>query len=391
MAAKIWRNILIILLFPSLVAGAPVGANLLCSDLLARRSFILSHPISSLRENLAALVSRVRPVHKSDRFDVRILSESMRRNIYSPAKLKETTVQEVNGLLDTYENLGFSFRSFLQVLVESHPNAMGQLGLSGAGKIMWTDTAVATPWVGNARELIGIPNLLGRRSLFVGRTDKGGYGDIPRFLVLPAVSSTYHSLQNDFVLAHELAHETENTKSHRDLMWREGRADFLAFAITGKTEVVFPEGIELELVREDGSTYKQKLTVARSLTSPSVADANHIMPHLASYHYNSQIMSSALYEISQKVGMSRAIELVKWMDSLTGDEVIPYLEPKPQGEFEAKKQTEYIDHDNLTLVRESTRDHLSRMGSLFRRWVNQSDLNAEEKATALGILSNKGI
>lgn len=394
MAAKFWHSLIFGILAMPGFSWAIDASSLRCSDLLAGRASFVRHPIVALRENLPALVSRLRPVYSDPRFDVRILSTGVSRNTFSPAQLKTAAIQEIQDLQSAYIEMGFSFRSYLQVLVEAHPNAMGTLGLSEEGRIIWTDTAVATPWVGNAREFIGIPNIFGRRSLFLGQIDKHGFPDMPRFLALPAVSSTYHSIQNKFVTSHELAHETENTESHKDLMWREARADFLAYVTTGQTDVVFPEGIELELVRPDGTTYKQKVTIARSLSHPTIASLDSIFPHLAAYHHNSQIISSALFNIAQRLGNNRAVELVKWMDRQQGEDIIPYLEPKPPGtetEFEPKAYTEYIDHNDLAAVRAAIKDHLNKIGQFFRRWLNESTLTQDEKNTILLILQDKKI
>lgn len=388
------RFMLILILLSTTLTGMADAASIRCEELFLSKPVSVHQPIRSIRKNWAALVSRLKPTYQNASFDLRVLSTDLRKNTFSPATLRERTIQEIGDLQSSYREMGFSFRSFIQVLVEAHPGAMGQLGLSESGKIIWNDTAGNTPWVGNAREFIGIPGLFGRLDLFVGRTDKKGFEDMPRILALPAVTSTYHSIQNRFVISHELAHETENPQGHRDLMWREARADFLAFLTTGQTNVVFPEGIELKLMRADGSTYKQKVTTVRSMSQPTVTSVSELWPSLEAYHHNSQILSSALYKVAQAMGRNHAIEFVKWMDRFGEDDAIPYLEPKPTEpgpDFQPKVNTEYVDHNDINAVRSSITEHLNRVGQLFRRWATEADLAPNERAILDGILTESGI
>jgi hypothetical protein len=363
-----------------------------CKNLMAKLTYA-KNPVAALRDNFPALISRIKPAYKNDKFDVRILSSKVSDNSFSPQQLKERTIQEVGSIQNSFLNLGFTFRSYLQVLIEAQPKVIGSLGVSENGKIGWKEE-VSTPWVGNAREFIGIPNFLGERELFVGKTDKSGFDDMPRFLVLPAVTKSYHSLQNTFVVAHEIAHETENPSSHRSLIWREARADFLAFVATGETDVLFSEGVDLELVKSDGTIYKQRVTKVRSLNSPTVAKVADLMPKLGAYHHNSQIISSALFEISNQLGQARAISFVRWMDSLGVADIVPDLEPAPKNDkedFKPKANIEYIDESNFDSVKNAITGNLARIGDLFRKWVITNNLTAREKSLLQSILHQRGI
>lgn len=389
------RQLLLSMIFIGMVpTGMADAASIQCKHVVLSRPESVRQTIRSIRENWAALVSRVKPTYQATSFDLRILSTDRRKTVFLPKVLRARAIQEVTDLQSAYRQIGFSFRSFVQVLVEAHPGAMGQLGLSESGKFIWKDTAGDTPWVGSAIQFIVIPGLFRDRDLFVGRTHRKGFQDKPRILAIPAVTSTYHSIENRFLIAHELAHLTENSHGHRDLMWREARADFLAFLTTGHTDVVLPEGIELEMVRKDGSIFKQKVTTVRSMSQPSIASVGELWPSLGAYHRNSQILSSALYNLEQMISRDRAIEFVKWMDRLEGTEVIPYLEPKPtelDPDFQAEPNTEYINNKDLIAVRSSITDHLKRVGHLFRRWAEEADLALNERTVLLEILTERGI
>lgn len=223
---------------------------------------------------------------------------------------------------------------------------------------------------------VGVPGISGKPKFFKGLTEEGKFDLIPFILALTAMSETYHTLQNRFMVAHELAHLTENLSSHSDSIWREARADFLAYAITGQTEIVLPEGVYLEKIREDGTQYREFSTHPRSFTDPSVRSVNKALPAISSFHFNSQIISSALYEISQKIGVSRAVEFVQWMDEMEGPNTIR----DPEGEG-----------GNLQQVKAEIQKNIMRVGQYLRQWIKESNLTASEKKSVEEILDVRGL
>lgn len=244
----------------------------------------------SMRENLPALLSNFKPVYEDPNFDVRVFSKHYLRSPFSPVKLKEAAIQNVHQIMNSFQRMGSVFHSFFQVLVEAHPNAVK--------RILQGNSIEATPWIGEFTALIGVTGLLPGHDLFQGRTNKGDFRERPTVLVLTAVSPTYHSLQNKFLLAHEMAHLTQNLKSPLGAMWLEAHADFLAFAATGIADLIFPEGLHREIMKSDGSTEMRTLTTLRSLSDPSVRTAQDVLPSLREYHRNSQVISSTLFEMS---------------------------------------------------------------------------------------------
>jgi hypothetical protein len=364
-----------------------------CLEMLSTNGSFIINPLQAFSENLPALASRIGPVYANERFDVRILSRLFSWNTFSPLKLKERTISEIDELQAAYSDFGFKFPSYLQVLVEAHPHAIGQQLQSGSMfQFVWHNEKMELPWFGNTDENIGIPNVFGVRRLFVGRTDKMGFEGSPKILVLPAISSTYHSLQNRFVVSHELAHASENVKSHHDWMWREARTDFLAYLTTGETDLVFSEGIELTMVKSDGSIYRQTVTRVRSLSEPTIASVSEIMPHLTSYHHNSQLISSALFELSQKLGKQKMTEFIHWMDKIEGVNAIPELvaKPKDSQDLVSTSEIEYVDSENLPALRGAIVNHLMRIGALFRAWANQ-DADDTARANIETVLSARQI
>jgi hypothetical protein len=142
-----------------------------------------------------------------------------------------------------------------------------------------------------------------------------------RILFLTAIHDRFHTLDGHFMIAHDLAHGTEINEAPNSRAWREARADLLAYFITGENELKYP--------RELGELYKAhwpKLSemsepiedpvmfVARSLVEPSVDHLQRLIPELAAYHLNSQVFSSALYQVAQALGPESVSLFIRWMD-----------------------------------------------------------------------------
>lgn len=387
---KLYCNIFTIAIF---IPNLALANSLDCEGYLKKSTPLPKPRTFSISDNLDAYLSRLKPVYSNTAFNVRIFSKSILRNSFSPAGLKTRVVSDLNDLVSSYTEMGFLLNSFLQVLVEAHHNATADLGFKN-GQIRFIDRSSNTPWVGNVRNFVGIPNVFGGWSLFTGILEKNSFVNLPRILVLPAMSSTHHSIEDKFIIAHELAHVTQNDLSHSDLMWLEARADFLAYLTTGQTEVYFPDGIEIDIVSNDGSITKKVVKTVRSISNPTISNIDQIFINLNAYHHNSQIISSTLFEIAQSLGRERSIELIKWMDAIEGDQIISNLKPKSIASIDnsdSKVNEEYIDDNNLNLVIIAIKDHLARIGNLFRQWVNQSTLETKDRETVFSILEQHKI
>ncbi len=357
-----------------------------CSDLLLGTTYL-----EKTTENIPALISRIRPVYSDHRFNVRILSQSASQNTFSPSKLFERTVREVGTLMDAFNVLGFSFTSYLQILVEAHPHAIRFLGLSPDSHLSWKNIELGTPWIGSSKSMIGIPGVFGGNKIFEGRHEKGDFERDPEIFVIPAYSDTYHFVTNRFVLAHELAHQTENVKSHRDLFWREARADYLAYLATGQTDFILPEAANVNLSKQNGETYQVKVNRIRSLRRPVVASLNEAMPDLDLYHFNSQLISSAMYVLGQKLGEGRMIDFIDWMDHQTPRKKLRQLvDESKMLKPSTSPDHELVDGRDVKAVRRAVRNHLVAIGIQIRAWAEQS-LTTAEFAVVDGVLSERGI
>jgi len=193
---------------------------------------------------------------------------------------------------------------------------------------------------------------------------------------LPALTHAQHILTNLFLTTQRLARETANPQSHRDQMWLEARADFLAYYITGESEAVFPGGVPITLYKRNGERYETLVTTPRSLRQPTITSRDAIMPSRDASSYNSQILSSALFKMSENLGSQRTLEFIHWMDSLIGGEAIPDVDP--------------LDPGNPEIVRSAIEHNLQRLGGLFRRWAREFGTEYERSIVGL-ILANRNI
>ena len=81
--------------------------------------------------------------------------------------------------------------------------------------------------------------------MFVGKVEANALGEKPKIFFLPSMSDSHHALDYKFMTAHEIAHATEIPTSHKSLIWREARADILAYLITDKTKMKVPPGMKI--------------------------------------------------------------------------------------------------------------------------------------------------
>lgn len=375
---------------PSAALASP--AALQCERVFYSAGLEKKSQARNVLDHLPAFLSKLTPTYRSSQFDLRVVSESASRNAFSPAALTKRSIGDLKSMYGAFAALGFRANTFMQVLVESHPDAVGSARFSSDGKVNFGSSAGRTPWVHNFSAFIGLPNLFGGKSLFFGKLTSRYSKETPGILFLPAVTETYHTLQNRFMIAHEIAHVMEAPTSHRDLLWREARADFLAYIITGQTSIDFPEGHELEIMQPNGDIEKQTVRMVRSLRTPTIESVSSLIPHLSAYHFNSQLISSALYSISQKLGRERALDLVRWMDTHSGADAVPFLLARDEkSESKENDPNDYVDGENKDAVRAAVRARVNRFAGLFRKWASESNLNADDLFVFETILQNRGI
>jgi len=355
--------------FSALVFGQKL--DLACSSALKGRTYSFFRPIQSVREAFPAWLSRYRQAYKERWFDIYILSEDLNKNSFSPLKLKKTTAGKIKKFHKAYEALGFFPSEFIHALVEAHPHAMRVFQTTDP--VGWVKSKDTVPFVTSFFKgyCIAIPTHSGGWLRF-GHPYYGSSGQNDKILAVRALSETYHTLENDFVLAHELAHTTEKEAAFFSLTWIEARADFLAYAITGETEVVFPEGLAIEEITPTGDFSQNVLFTVRSLTNPTVPDVDSLS---FEYHKNSQVISSALYEIANKIGMNAVISLILWMDSQDMSGEIMHV----------------CASTDLAANRRCILEMFHKIGMFLRKGLEAVSLTPPQKREILSILEKKGI
>ncbi len=250
---------------------------------------------------------------KHETFDVSIVSQWGGKSQWSNKTLNDSAISAVTEAKNAIQRLGFSSNHYLNVLVEKHPGAI-------SCPIQELGTCLAVGPFG----MITTPNVLGFRSLFLGsfrRQDT--FESMPRTLVLKALSKNYHSLFSPFTIAHELVgHDTEPYGSPKSLIWKEARADFLAYATTDQAEISWPEEIGAIIFDEAGKILETQEVTKRSLIHPKVASKADLIANRYAYHENSELISSLLFRFAKAFGLDVATDFIKWVDRLESTRIL---------------------------------------------------------------------
>lgn len=389
--------------------------------------------------------------YKQREFDVRVVASHGKAK-FSATALNDKAVSQTHHVLGQYEALGFSARSHIHVIVEAHPGAVKRVnpeiiaearaavtwqdGLKnllrgpggwraglvpeewkqfaedalssgyGHGRMMderlvetpgakkrntWvSEQGVRTPWIGGADQFIGLPGIVGR-NIFMGKLKPNAIGNYPKVLFLPAITDVHHSLDYKSMLAHELAHATENENSHQSILWREARADIMAYFITADTEARLPPGTKLEVMDSEGNFTVKEVEIIRSLKNPTVKKVTDVVPHSSAQHTNSQIISSFLYELSQKEGQAEVVDFIKWMDD-DRTNLIPNIKSSNDiGHGTFKKEIAYVDDGYPPGVRRQYKETLNMIGAKIRKWAETRNFDAQTSQWIEAQLNERGI
>ncbi|MCB0356620.1 MAG: hypothetical protein KDD40_06415, partial [Bdellovibrionales bacterium] len=207
------------------------------------------------------------PSSKGDNFDIRIISSWRQDSQWSNSKLNNAALENVSSLRAELNRLGFLTKKYINVLVEKHVGAVGSL-----------KSGIRTSIFIGPHPMVTIPRFFGGKSMFLGSSKKqDSFENIAPTLILAALTPNYHSVFSRFTIAHELAHASEpiylsepsdSSYQHYSLIWSEGRADFLAYAISGVSEILWPSGISSTIYSADGKRTQTTDAQGRSLRNP---------------------------------------------------------------------------------------------------------------------------
>lgn len=238
-------------------------------------------------------------------FDVRIEGHWGGPALWTSQNLLNAAATHITVFQEKLHELGFSQTHYLNVLVEKHPGAVNCPVLGGMGTCL-----IISPWA-----LIETPGLFGRSIFFGSQFRQTSKGSTVRTLVFTAFSNDIHSIFSPFIVAHELAHNTEPIIGGSSSgIWQEARADFLAYLVTGEAEVIFPSGHPPHQFSEIGERIPILSPSRRSLKMPVVSKLSQLIPNKHAYHENSEIISSLLYRLDNKFGAQWPIAFINWID-----------------------------------------------------------------------------
>jgi hypothetical protein len=242
---------------------------------------------------------------KYENFDVRIVSQWGHRSKWSSRELLEAAAKQIILSRKVLDGLGFKSEHYINVLIEKHPGTINSPVYGEVGTSLSTGPLA----------FIRTPNILGFRSLFWGSAKRDDtFETMPRTLLLKALTYDYNAAFSPFSIAHELAHDTELSSSLRSLIWIEARADFLAYAVTGLSEVIWPAGISAIVYDAFGKRMTTHNSTHRSLKAPRVSAKKELIANSNAYHENSELISSLLFQLSNQFGLELSLNFLRWMD-----------------------------------------------------------------------------
>lgn len=220
-----------------------------------------------------------------------VVGRSLRDSQFAPDEVLAFAAEQVQTYVHRLQNLGLTFKTRFLVISGTHTQAILRAHEAG----IRDGQPLLTPRVDFAGNSELVPNFI------------RGYQSVahePQHPVLffPVFSLTEHSLDHPFIIAHELAHLTENTPIYdRYQAWSEGRADFIAYLATGISRIDFPQNLNRSSRRFDVLNFRHR----RQLTQVS-----------ASYHTHSQVISHILLRLEQSLGRATTIEWLNRMDQI---------------------------------------------------------------------------
>ena len=318
------------------------------------------------------------PIRVNKNFNIRVIGNSVSSSQRSPRKVLKETKKMLKMYIDELEELGLTQDTFYQVLVESELNAVKQLGITKSGALSWAGNPGSFPWIHNATELIGMPALSGQIKLFTGKLKANRLGNKPKVFFLPMINEKSHSLDFKFIIAHEIAHTTEPDSTTWPMLWREARADYLAYFLTGETKMRVPPGTEVEVMDKAGVITRKKVDSVRDIASPEVKKLSEVRPSMQFFHDNSTLFSSMLLDMEKEFGKEASLDLIRWMDLHDKS----YFLNKPV----------HSQKENLSVVRKAIYKDFNVTSNAIRDWIKQyKKIPDGQKKIILNFLSHRGL
>lgn len=133
----------------------------------------------------------------------------------------------------------------------------------------------------------------------------------------------------------------------------------------------------------------------RDFVKKNVTSIDDIVPSLYYFHYNYQLISSLMYDMSVIFGNEKVLEFIKWMDALEApNELIPILAynyPHESHYWEGITNFKTLDPEDPVAEKTAIINNLYAVGFYMRAWLRQSHLNETDRAMILSLLEKRGI
>lgn len=330
-----------------------------------------SHPVHGRESAPPCLLDTVRnllvttpaklgmPSGSGKGFNLRVVGVTGKKATFEPLQLYRRAKSLGGAYVANFEHLGFKFPAGLEFIIETHPGAVtvGKTPFHGAG---WASQKMGHAFMAFDGSNLKLPGLVGRSKL-----NSNGQ----RVVFLGAVNEKQHALDFPLGVAHEIAHATEPLNSNPSLIWREARADFLGYLVSGESQVRMPAQVKAK----SGSLTSGKVITTRDIAQPTVKTPDQGRASLTSYHKNSMIVSSLLHDLSQKLGRDEAVAFVKWMDALPPEHQVPMLLPLKERPKKGPlpRGVKFVDDRDSQVVGQEVLGNLHHIGSLMRHWAHE--------------------
>lgn len=353
--------------FCSLIIGlsfliqSPAKAGLSCSDLFnskipgsegfldlqaAQKTQTRGQKILAWIQNL---VRFGRPDFKTKHYEIWIAENKDHPPLYNRKELVQIVSRKMTELVTLLQISGFELKYPIKIVVENSAQSIairaGERSKNFVWRLMQLEPMVLPAY------LIGIP---ARLQYFRELAPLNEKSKLIKAILFTKANEFFHFIQHPFAILHELAHATQDDNRMISPYWSEARSDFIAYALSGIEELVFPGGFKVERWNEaDGVMIEETEILSRSLKSPTIETIDKIVPSYEEFHKNSQIISSSLYEMSRIVGAQKILKMIQWIDSQKSINLPNriYLDDSKSGHFMNKSVAETIQHDLVATCR----------------------------------------
>ena len=135
-----------------------------------------------------------------------------------------------------------------------------------------------------------------------------------------------------------------------------------------------------------------EISKVRSMSEPEVSEIGRLIPRHQDYHFNSEIISSTLYELGKSLGSDNLVDFILWMDKITASKY-RYEEGKIRMKIRSSEYQEIknqYDDSKLTQDLLEIRIEVKTLAHLIKRW-SKGNLLENQRSIVEEILLERGL